>query len=1075
MKAAELLSLLDPLSYPERQLNLARIARKTGPSELRPLLQSLDADLYQAHCALTMASVVGDAEFLLSAFSWQWPQARKRAAALVADASVVPIGLLEATFRLDMTSRQAFFRKIRRVGREDLAALLIAPVKERFGPKEACLLLGGLPENDFKTWLSRLAYRLESWRTPAGRYPELVLAYMEEELKRCGRPWREEVWRRFSSALGILAQKMPKALLQLTSELGSPRAVWWLFGPHWGTLASKEPQLLIDLLLSNEYRGFWKQHGLPAGVLSRLRTFDLETRLALVEPLAGSERHLEQALQAVPPSQRKALFEGATAHLDLSQQLWGPNFMKVLPHSVRAAEAERMLALPAVSSNLESTIYRLGQLPPDKADEALRELVRNPKAETRALVRAAIFTGPGLYRARLEETVSELRTLKNEADPVRFNALQALSFWPYCCSKEEHIPDLRAVLQDVCEARDTSESTRSAFRRMALRWIELAGVESPLFDFGLEVLKSLSDASAALYLPSIRNFSEERREALLKALLPRVDKEIERENFHPLFALCNSLGDRVWEHPSIENRLRALTSHSQEWDAKRAILHWLSHPKKRAERVEELLRQDPSSIAVPSVLNIVGRQRQDLLDPYLQKKPTKGRFLSGDTIYVLPLYGEFHLWLPRQQQAFAEIHSLVYSDQERTLASRAHSIRLVGELCFLSDEPIKPYLEHSELSLREAALGSTRDPEALLAHLNSQEARVAAYRLGRLVRDSRPEEAGKILMRGLALPNKLTAKKELYRLLGLFRELRPLADAWREENQHRDLRVAILHAWQEMLDLPEARELFQEAFRADDHWLVRAALAVPRNALPQRHRIEWVEQIQTLVEHPEPTLGSVVWLKLRSWAAEAPERLALTAVEGLTDLDSTAWRQAVELLLSCALVQDGHLAMSARRLVEQDSESREGRDLPARQRLRHLVNRARAEDDDSLRTQLLKELAGVTLPEAWQRFTVRASTDSWAKMAREVETFEEMEALISAVKLEVARPCWEPDDVIKVARELAGDESPTARRLAVDLLAHAGTRTRWNETCRELLEQLRCDDYPGVAERAGLLVTRPEP
>ena len=1074
MKAAELLSQLDPLSYPERQLTLARVARKTSSSELRPLLQSLNGDLYQAHCALTMASVAGDVDFLVTAFSWDWPHARRRAAALLADIAAVPSGLLEATLRLDMTSRQAFFRKIRRVGREDLAALLIGPVSERFGPKEACLLLSALSADAFKAWLPRLAYRLQSWRTPAGRHPALVLTYLAEELQRCGRPWRDEVWKRFSSALGILAQKKPGELLKLASELGSPRTVWWLFSSHWGTLAAGEPLLLVKLLLSDDYRGFWKQHGLPAGVLSRLRSFDSDTRLAFVEPLAGSERHLEQALRAVAPSQRKALFTGATARLDLSQQLWGPNFMKVLPHSVRAAEAERMLALPAVSSNLESTIYRLGQLPPDKADERLRELVRNPKAETRALVRGAISTGPGLYRARLKETVSELRSLKNEADPVRFNALQALSFWPYCCSKEEHIPDLRAVLQDVCEARDTSEATRSAFRRMALQWIELAEIESALFNFGLEVLRSLTDASAALYLSSIRNFSKERREALLKALLPRIDKEIERENLHPLFALCNALGDRVWEHPKIEQRLQALTSNSQEWDAKNAIRYWLSHPKKRAERVEELLRQDPSAIAVPSVLSVVGRRRQDLLDPYLQKKPTRGTFLSGDTIYVLPLYGDFHLWLPRQQEAFAEIHSLVYSDQERTLASRAHSIRLVGELCFLSHEPFERYFEHSELALREAALGATRSPEPLLAHLNSQEARVAAYRLARLVRDSRPERAKELVMLGLERPNKLTAKKELYRLLGVLREFAPLAEAWREEGQHRDLRVAILHAWQEMLDLAEARELFQEAFRAEDHWLVRAALAVPRNALPQDHRVEWVEQIQTLVGHPEPTLGAVVWIKLRSWAAEAPERLALTAVEGLTDLDSTAWRQAVELLLSCAMVQDGHLARSARLLMAQDSEVREGRDLPARQRLRHLVNRARAEEDDSLRKQLLKEFAGVSLPEAWQRFTVRASTDSWAEMASEVETFEEMEALLSAVKLEVARPSWEPDDVIKVARELAVAESPTARRLAVDLLAHAGTRTRWNETCRKLLEQLRRDDYSGVAERAGLLVTRPE-
>ena len=221
MKAAELLSQLDPLSYPERQITLAQIARKTSSSDLRPLLDSLNGDLYQAHCALTMASVVGDANFLLTAFSWDWPQARKRAAALVADLSAVPSGLLEATLQLDMTSRQAFFRKIRRVGRGDLAALLIGPVAERFGPKEACLLLVALSAEDFTAWLPRLAYRLQSWRTPAGRHPDLVLAHLKEELRRCGQPWREEVWNRFSSALGILAQKKPGELLQLASEMSA--------------------------------------------------------------------------------------------------------------------------------------------------------------------------------------------------------------------------------------------------------------------------------------------------------------------------------------------------------------------------------------------------------------------------------------------------------------------------------------------------------------------------------------------------------------------------------------------------------------------------------------------------------------------------------------------------------------------------------------------------------------------------------------------------------------------------------------------------------------------------------------
>ena len=521
--------------------------------------------------------------------------------------------------------------------------------------------------------------------------------------------------------------------------------------------------------------------------------------------------------------------------------------------------------------------------------------------------------------------------------------------------------------------------------------------------------------------------------------------------------------------------MQVLTRSTQEWEARKAISYWLIDPTKREKRAEELLRRDASAIAVPSVLSVVHRRRQDLLEPYLQKSTTKGRFLSGDTIYLLPLYQGFHRWLPRQQKAFAEIHSLVYHDQARTLASRAHSIRLMGELHFLSNEPVQNFLAHPELALREAALSATESSQLLLNHLNSQEARVAAYRLGRMVRNSSRPKAREILMRGLALPSKLTSKKELYRLLGLLREFEPLAHAWREENQHRDLRVAILHAWQQMLDLAEARELYLEAFQAEDHWLVRAALAAPRNFVPPQYRAPWVEHMQKLVKHSEPTLGGVVWTKLRNWAIEAPEQLARTAVQGLTELDSTSWRQAVELLLRCAATQSGLLSESARLLVEQDSVCKEERDLPARQRLRHLVNRARAEENGSLRNKMMKELATVPLPEAWQRFTTRAATDSWADMAREVETFEEMEALIGVVKTEVARPFWEPDQILEKACALASEETPVSRRLAVELLALAGQRTRWNEPCRELLGQLRRDDYAGVAERAALLVTWPEP
>lgn len=1075
MKSAQLLSKLDRLNYPERQRTLVRVVRETDVPQLLQLLDSLKDDLYQAQCALTMASVAGQADFLVQALQWPWPQARLRAGRLLVALPGVPAGLADGVCGLDLTARLAFLRSVRRRGREDMAAILIGPIEERFGPKEAGLLFPALPPELWDDWLPRLSYGLSSWRTSAGRYPDRVLHHLRQELEKCTREWRESVWYRFASALEMLVEKRPGELLSLALELGRPRAIWSLLAPHWGSLASSEPRKVVELLQRVEYQIFWKSQGLPAGVLNRFRSFDKKTQLALAEPLADSEYHLQRLLCSVAPAERGELFQAATARLDLSQQRWSPAFMKALPHPERRREATRMLALPVVASTLETTIATLGLLSPEESTEQLKALVKNPKVEIRALVRKARVEGAGLYRDSLEEVLDELLTLKNESDPVRASALGALSYWPYGCLQEKHLSRLREMLQDVCQARDTSELTRGAFRRMALQWIELAGVEGPMFRFGLEVLKSLTDASAALYLGSIRNYSWERREAILEALLGRVDKEMKGENYNPLFALANSLGDRLWQHPVMEERLHTLTRSKIDWTSRRAIGYWLQHPEKRSQRVEELLKHDASSIAVTGVASILARQRQDLLDPFLRKKTIKGRFLSGETIYLLPVYSGFERWLPRQQKAFAELHALVFRDETKTLYTRATSLQMIDKLCFLSDELVRSFLDHPELALREAALGAMRTPEVLLDRLDSQEARVAAYRLVRVVRDRPPGEALEVVQQGLQRPNKLTAKKELYRLLGILRALEPLLEAWREEGQHRDLRLAVLHALQGMLDLAPVREIYQEALGDQDQWIVRAVLAAPRGVVPEEHRRQWVERLSALAEHPEPTLAGEIWTKLRGWAEEAPELTAETAGRGVSDLDSTSWRQAVELLLSCATAGGRPLYEATRRLVELDSVVREGRDLPARQRLRHLVNRASAEPDPQLRDHLLGEIAAVPLPESWLDFVVRASRESWVGLAVEVESFEEMEALIYAIKSEVGQAHWDPARILDAAGSLAAEESPAARRLAVELLTLAGAQLRWSAPCRGLLDKLRRDEYPGVAERAALVVTRAEP
>lgn len=1076
MKSQQLLSRLERLDYGRRQGELARLARELDPSVLESLFASLQEGLYEAQAALTLASVARRGDLLLQAFQWPWPQTRQRAATLLVDLQVLPEDLVPAALGLDLRARRVFLAKIRRRGCSLLADALIKPFHQRHGLRESRLLMPALSPELLADWLEKYGYRLDSWRSLSGRHPDLVLGYWRGQLKAKPPENRARSWYSLSSALDVLALKRPQELLGLAREFGEAQAIWSVFRPIWGRLLSVDSEAVLRLLQGAEYQALWKAQGLPSALISRLRRFALEEQVTLMEPFAADQARLSACLQALAPKSRARAFVAATAGTNHSQTRWGQAMMRTLPHELRAAEARRMLALPSVMGRLEETLSVLGFHPPEEARPKLRELAKNPKVDLRALARRQLLESPGFYRQQISEALSDLAQWSNEPDPVRNAALTALNQWPHCCWSHSTVEPLRGFLKDICQAQDTSESTRHLFRQLALRWIEHCPVGSAHFQFGLECLRELTDSAAVLFLPSIRNFPRERRQAIIDATVERVDYQLKREDASPLFALCRALGSRLEHHPEIEARLAPLTRNKHDWCAFSAISFWLKGAQTRDERVEKLLSQEPSAIVVYEISQHVHRRRQDLLGPVLQRKPIKGRFLSGQTIFVPPFNDGFDRWLPKQQQAFAELHLLIVKDEKRRLMDRARSLSLFREFCFLDDSWVLPYLADPELSLREAALAAlNRNPDQLIAKLNQQEARVAAFRLANQLRALPPAQARALLRQALEAPTKLTSKKELLRLAGVLGERELLEQAWQERGQHRDLKLALLQALLTHFDQDWARTLYAQAFSAEDAWLVRTSLTGHRGQVPPDHRASWVEPLMRVLNHGDPTLRNLAWTALREWSEDAPERLARRAVEGVADLEERGWRPALELLLSCQRPGEISLRLVASRLIEKDDWRLEGRDQPARQRLRFLVNRVSTEQKEDLRRRYFEGLSDLDYPESLLFFRVAVVQNDWADLSQKVETFEEMEALTSGVLDEIRRPKWTKRRLLETVQNLAEHSSPVARRLAVEVLKQLGAQTQWDHRSQELLEKLRDDPYQGVSERARLVIVRAEP
>ncbi|WP_034516101.1 hypothetical protein [Actinomadura rifamycini] len=1115
MRADELLDEIEPLSYPDRVRRLVRLRESAGDPALAGLLDELGGrGWYERATALFVASAVRDEASIAHVLAaTRDPDAwiSQQAVRLSVRYAPGPEALLESLLDAPAAIRAATYRAVRKHRRRDLADALLGPVADRWGEDEAASLLPACGPEVAAGRLRALAHAVPNRHSLGRAHPAAVLDHAEESLRALAEGARASWWQWHGTGVAAAVEHDPARVVGLLEEYWHTGDLPWALLPGVGRLLDAEPERTLRLLLAD---------GRRAGALVRRRAVrERIVRIggdALAEvarAVRGDEHTLRLLLKAVPPSERGALFDTAMRGVDLTAAVLGDALLDVLPRDVRVREARRMLGLRAVADDPAQVRRVTAFLPFEEARPVLAELIRRPDAEERAAGYALLVRCAGRERdpEALGALLESFDRLRNEQDPVRLRALDALASVPEGLLRAGHAESVRRFAEDALDARDCSYTTRQKLAQIAVAFARQGALrdEGDLAVFGVGLLERVVGHAGFAHLPRLdRGLPRGQEHRLVEHLAPLLERDARRDDHALALALVRALGRRAHVVPVLQDALEKALDATDDRTITAAIALWLEPPGTRGERVERVVGKDPSAVAVPAVLAAIASERTDLLHLVLSGSAA-GRFQRDDVAYVPRAEGAWtRRWTARQHAAYLRLLERAAGDEGAAESARAGAVAAIAAVPGTGAERLRPYLESDDAHLRRAALSAapwTSSPQDvlpdLLARASSDDAHVAVYAAGRAARFVRPSALGPLLRPVLA-DGKITARKEALRILLRTRvpdALSVAAEAWDDPRQHRDVRAAIASALRPYIADPVARRVLAEAAQGPRD-LARQVLGGWPHEIEERYRAEYAALIVRVAGSDDPEAADGALEVLGRWAPWAPEVPGLLAGV-LTDLGETRrWRAAMLALLGCVregLGADELGAAVATLAGTGDGANAEAeRDLPAAQRLAALVSAIRggAARDRAASEPALAAVAGrLPVPLALE---LSAATLDWD--AGEDEVDDALDALadgcaglgaLAAAAVAEALAGGEDDDlhygyVVPDVPD-AEDVHPHAARLAArgdlagGLFACAlaelhGDEAGWPREWRSLLRELRAHPEPDVVFTARRIHTAEE-
>ncbi|MGW7363617.1 hypothetical protein ACWGI8_09355 [Streptomyces sp. NPDC054841] len=1106
-----LLAAIEPLPHARRLRHLARTAQALAHSgELPSVLAELDGlGPYERRLAALAALVgrrtdfladrLGDRDHVVSGYALRAVRTLP-----------IPDAAIEAAYdNASSVTRQRLARAVTAARRIALAERLVVRLREEWGDAEAARLLPACSAEFVARTLPGLAHAVGTWTRLARRHPDPVLDHAERDLAGQPRHLRTDWWQRHAHAVAAVTAVRPERVLALL-ECHGPGALPWPLRDQLGALVTADAERTVRWLISPD-REEQRHEPVPSpSVLRRLVRADPPSLPELGRQWFRHTGHFAALLKAMPPSRRSDFYDAATGGIELESHL--PD-LDLLPRERRWAEVRRWVSRGhAVEWFWADVLDVLAYGPVAEARPELLAALRRPDAGDRAVVWPLLVANAGRSgdRAAVQDLLVLMQQLRNEQDPVRVAALEALADVRPDLFTAGSAEQLDRIVLDALEARDSSYRTRDAVRRLAVAMLREHAVdgEPALLEWALRALERIVVHTGVADLgPLHRILRRGQEHQVFETLRPWLEAAGHKADHRLLFALAQALGKRAHRMPGLQEMLEEALKTGADAAFTTAARLWLDAPSTRGERVARILALEPSAAVLPPVQQILTAGRTDLLDTLIGETAPYGRFLRPGTRRPLPVCAYADRWLPRQQAAVGALAAAAAADASLPAYERAAAIRAAAPLRVHGQALALEYAGSPDVVLAEAALGAlawTERPQdalrTLLDHAGSDRARVAVYAATRAARFATPAELAGQLEALLSAKQgvKVTSRKEAVRLAA--RHLPPrraaalLAAAYRAPDAHPDVQAAVVAFSTELLSEEGTWAVLSEATSGAPQVLQSLVRAEPW-ALPEAHRPRYARLVGEVCRATDTEVAEAGLRALPRWAGYAPESAGAVS-RIVTDLDRRAgWRtaaQAVGELAASGLPHPLGGAASGSLFHETlagllaavgagEYEALADRDLPARQRVAALLGAlpprpgdearpvleaaaAQLADEPSLaadRIDLLRRLVELDaeLPDLTERLRALA------------EASRDRSVLAAATASRLpwnagGRAPRDPATLLAAAEELAATGEPAAGLLAAGLVETFGCRLGWPDQWRAALRSLRRHPAADVRDKA---------
>ncbi|MFB9831992.1 hypothetical protein ACFFNX_07295, partial [Actinoallomurus acaciae] len=692
MRADELLAGIESLTYRARYARLAALHTELDPAERARLLGELgERGPYERSVGLSIAAAARDEaslDHVAAALGDADADVAATAIGLAVRLGAADAAALAAFVRdTPAESRALVYRAVRRHRRTDLAEGLIGPVRDRWGDREAAALLPTCGAASVELLLPELAYAVPNWSTLGHAHPRPMLDHAERELAELPRRLRVTWWASRGPGLAEAVRHVPLRVIGLLERYGEAPGLSGALVPRLGMLIAAAPERMGDLLLRPVIRPSLRRLLRARSVRERLVRLLPEPRLAeLLKAVREDDAALVLMLKTFPPARRERVFDAAMEGIDLSARELAPAVLDTLPLARRGREAHRMLGLRRVADEPWRALEVTAFLPYEQAVETLREVTRRADAEERGRGYELLIGCAGRSRdpENLTDAFGSLARVRNEQDPVRQRVLRALVGVPPGLWRAGHTSALDRLIEDALSARDLSHPTLHALSRLvasAFRQGATRG-DRDLTVFALGALGTLADRGSGVLIGRLDDCLRRGGEyELVRGLAPWLERDAARDEFRLAFVLAEALGRRGDDVPELQAALENALHAKRDSVITRAIEHWLRPPRTRAERVEHVIRVDPSSVVLPVVFHVLATERTDLLQSALAGTVPGGRFWRRSIIFVPYVRRPWpRRWTAAQRAAYRGLLHRAAADRSMPESERARAVRLIGDV-----------------------------------------------------------------------------------------------------------------------------------------------------------------------------------------------------------------------------------------------------------------------------------------------------------------------------------------------------------------------------------------------------------